>query len=114
MRQIVDILFAWQVFLFSMCIFAIIKVVRNVGTQKDSKGKPVGGWAESKQFKMFLPVYPYALAIAIVFVPGIPIPEAVAVTVGAKVLFAIWCAWLSDKTYQIIKTIIDKTFGKPT
>jgi hypothetical protein len=111
MTQIVNVLFSWQVFLLAMCLFAVIKAVRAMGTQKDSQGKVVGGWAESRIFKMFLPIYAYLISLGIVFVPGLPMPNEISSTVAAKVLFSIWCAWLSDKAYQVVKNIMEKSFG---
>lgn len=111
MSQVMDVLFCWQVFLLSMCVFALIKVVRSVGTQKDSQGKILGGWAENKWFKTFLPAYPYLLSLGIVFIPGLPMPEVLGATIAAKILFSIWCAWLSDKAYQMVKNIFEKQTG---
>jgi len=102
---------SWQPFMLAFAAFAVIGVIRGVGTRKDANGKVVGGWAQSRPFKMLLPVYPYIITFGLVFVPGIPIPEKVGTAVGAKILYALWCGWLSDKAFEIVKRVLDKGFN---
>ena len=110
MDQITDVLINWQAFLISFAAFAIIGVIRAVGTRK-KEGKVVGGWAQSRVFKMLLPVLPYLITFGIVFLPDAPLPEQVTASVTVKILYAIWAGWLSDKTFQIVKRVLEKGFN---
>lgn len=110
MDKITAVIVSWQAFLLAFAAFAIIGVVRNMGTKKEN-GVVVGGWAQSNVFKMLLPLTAYVICLGLVFVPGIPLPAELPATVGAKVLYAIWCGWFSDKSYQVIKSILEKGFG---
>lgn len=111
MEKITAVMASWEAFLLAFAAFAVIGVIRGVGTRKDKDGKVVGGWAQSRPFKMFLPVYPYILCLGFIFIPGIPIPEKVGTALGAKILFALWCGWLSDKAFEIVKRILEKGFN---
>lgn len=111
MDKITAVMASWEAFLLAFAAFAIIGVVRQVGSKKDKDGNVVGGFAQSRPFKMLLPVYPYALTLGAVFIPGIPIPEKVGAALGAKILFALWAGWLSDKVYEIVKKVLEKGFN---
>jgi|WetSurSiteA1Bulk_404760.scaffolds.fasta_scaffold13999_2 hypothetical protein len=109
MDKITDVLINWQVLLISFAVFAVLGVLRAVGTKKDPKtGAALGGFAENTWFKRFLPIYPYLLSVGLVFIPGVPLPELVGTALAVKILFAIYAAWLSDKVYQIIKKYLDE------
>lgn len=110
MDKITAVIMSWQAVMLSFAAFAILGVVRGMGTKKEN-GKIVGGWAQSRPFKMLLPIYPYALCMGIVFIPGIPMPEQLPATIGAKLLYAVWCGWFSDKVYQVIKSVLEKGFN---
>lgn len=111
MENIVAVMASWQPFMLAFAAFAVIGVIRGVGTRKDTKGRVVGGWAQSRPFKMLLPIYPYIVTFGLIFVPGIPIPEQVGEAIGAKILYALWCGWLSDKVFEIVKRVLDKGFN---
>jgi len=111
MDKFVDIFINWQILLISIAAFAVMTVVRKIGTRKNKEGKVIGGWAEHRYFKMFMPAYPYVLTLALVFIPGVPLPAIVGKTVAVKILFAIWCGFLSDKVYQIVKNFLEKAFN---
>ena len=111
MDKITAVMLSWQPVLFAFAVFALLGVVRQVGTRKDDKGKVVGGWAQHRIFKMLLPIYPYVLCLGVVFIPGIPLPEKLPAALGAKLLYAVWCAWFSDKVYQVIKSVLEKGFN---
>lgn len=110
MEKITEVMASWEAFMLSFAAFAVIGVIRGIGTKKKD-GKVVGGWAQSRPFKMFLPVYPYVLTLGAIFIPGIPIPEKVGAAFGAKILYALWCGWLSDKAFEIVKRILEKGFN---
>lgn len=105
--KIFSVIVSWQAVLLSFAIFVILGLIRGFGTKKVD-GVVVGGWAQSKWFKMFLPLYPYVLSSGLVLIPGIPLPTGMTATVGAKILYAIWCGWFSDKVYQIVKSVLEK------
>lgn len=110
MDKITAVILSWQAVMLSFAAFAILGVVRGMGTKKKD-GKVVGGWAQHRLFKMFLPLYPYVLCLGLVFIPGIPLPEKLTGALGAKLLYAIWCGWFSDKVYQVIKSVLEKGFN---
>jgi len=60
---------------------------------------------------MLLPIYPYVLTVGFIFIPGIPIPAKVGTALGARLLFALWCGWLSDKAFEIVKRVLEKGFN---
>lgn len=109
MEKLTDVLINWQVILLSFAAFAVVGVIRATGTRKE-EGKVVGGWAQSSLFKGILPVLPYVFTLAFVFIPGTPLPEEASKTIAVKVLYGIWAGWLSDKSYQVIKTTLEKGF----
>lgn len=111
MENITAVMASWQAFLLAFAAFAVIGVIRGIGTRKDDKGRITGGWAQSRPFKMLLPVYPYVLTLGLIFIPGIPIPEKVGTALGARLLFALWCGWLSDKAFEIVKRVLEKGFN---
>ena len=110
MEKIIEVFINWQAFLIAFGVFVILGVLRQLGTRRDDNKKVVGGWAESKPFNMFLPVYPYILALTLIFTPGVPLPEKVAGAIITRILYALWCGWLSDKTYEVAKRILEKGF----
>lgn len=111
MENITAVMASWEAFLLAFSAFAVIGVIRGIGTRKDANGKVVGGWAQSRPFQMLLPVYPYVLTLGFIFIPGIPLPAKVGTALGAKILFALWCGWLSDKAFEIVKRVLEKGFN---
>jgi len=111
MDRITTVMASWEAFLLAFAAFAVIGVLRQVGTRKDANGNVTGGWAQSRPFQMLLPVYPYVLTLGAIFIPGTPIPAAVGTAIGAKILFALWCGWLSDKVFEIVKRVLEKGFN---
>jgi len=109
--NITTVMASWEAFLLAFAAFAVIGVIRGIGTKKNAAGKVIGGWAQSRPFKMLLPVYPYVLTVGFIFIPGIPIPAKVGTALGAKLLFALWCGWLSDKAFEIVKRVLEKGFN---
>lgn len=110
MEDITAVLASWKPFLLAFGASAVIGVLRKVGSAKDNNGKVVGGWAQGRVFKMLLPILPYLFTLGFVFIPGVPIPEKVGSALGAKLLYALWCGWLSDKAFEIVKRVLDKGF----
>ena len=111
MDKIVDVLLNWQIFLLAFASFVVLGVIRGMGTKKDKDGKVIGGFAQSRPFQMFLPLYPYAITLGIVFIPGVPLPAEVTKTLAVKILFGIWAGWLSGFSYQLAKKVLEKGFG---
>lgn len=111
MDKIADVFANWQVLLISFAAFAVLGVVRAVGTKKDAAGKVVGGWAQSKPFQALMPVYPYVLAMGLVFIPGVPLPDLVTKTLAVKILFGIYAGWLSGFSFQVVKSVLEKGFN---
>lgn len=110
MDRITEVMASWEAFILAFAAFAVLGVVRQLGTRKKD-GKVVGGWAKSRIFDSMLPVYPYVLTLGFVFIPGIPLPAKVGTALGAKILFALWCGWLSDKAFEVVKRVLEKGFG---
>jgi hypothetical protein len=108
--KIQDVLINWQAFLLAFASFAVLGTIRAMGTTKDEAGKVTGGWAQNKHFKAVLPLIPYLITVGVVFVPGMPLPELVK-GCAVKILFGIWAGWLSDKSFQVVKSILEKSFG---
>jgi hypothetical protein len=111
MDKITSVMASWEAFLLAFAAFAVIGVLRQVGTRKDSRKNVIGGWAQSRPFKMLLPIFPYVICLGVIWIPGIPIPEKVGTAMGAKILFALWCGWLSDKAFEIVKRVLEKGFN---
>jgi hypothetical protein len=110
MNEISHIFVSWQSILSAFVVFALIKLVRKVGTKTSEDGKK-SGFAENKWFKMFLPVFPYVLSSALVFIPDFPLPTEVKATLTVKIMFAVYIGWLSDKAFQIVKQVLKKGFN---
>ena len=112
--QLSEVFLNWQVLLIAFGAFAIVNTIRMIGTKKDEKGAVIGGWAENRYFKVLLLVLPYVLACGLVFLPGIPMPEIIMKAstklLAVKILYGIYAGWLSDKSYQVVKKVLEK-FG---
>jgi len=111
MDKIVDVLVNWQALLVAFASFALLGVIRAVGTWKDKDGKVIGGFSQNKFFQMFTPVYPYLLTMAFVFAPGLPLPVELSKTLAVKIMFGLWTGWLSGFSYQLAKKVLEKGFG---
>ena len=107
MEKIVDIFLSWEILLISISVFVVQTVIKRVGTRKDGK-KVVGGFAHSKIYKTIQPIVPYPIAVGLVFIPGVPLPEAMTETVAVKVLVALVAAFFADKAYQLVKGGLEK------
>jgi len=115
LKTLGDIFLNWQVLLISFGAFAVLGVVRKMGTKYEGDKETnqiIGGFAQHRWFKTFLPVYPYLLAGGLCFVPGIPLPDKVGATVALKLLYGIYAGWLSDKSYQLISSFVYKIIKK--
>jgi len=110
--KISDIFLNWQVLLISFATFALLGVIKSIGTTKDKDGNIMGGVAQHKWFQTFLPAFPYVMALILCFLPGVPLPEIVTKTIAVKVLYSVYAGWLSDKSYQLITNVIDKMIKK--
>lgn len=114
LEKVTEVFFNWQVLLVSFVAFAVVSIIRQLGTKKDKDGNVTGGWAESKYFKVLLPILPYGLALGVIFVPSFPLPEVVTKAapklMAIKILYGIYAGWLSDKSYQVVKKVLEK-FG---
>jgi hypothetical protein len=112
--RLTDIFFNWQVLLISFVAFAVVSVIRQMGTKKDKDGNVIGGWAENRYFHVLLPLLPYGLCMGLIFIPGVPLPEVVVKAtpklVAVKILYGIYAGWMSDKSYQVVKKALEK-FG---
>ena len=108
MDKIGDVFLSWQIILISFCTFIVLSTIKRIGTKKEGK-KVVGGFAHTKPWKMFQPVFPYPISIGICFVPGVPLPEMANTTVAVKVMFALVAGWMADKVFQVVKGILKKS-----
>jgi hypothetical protein len=107
MDKIMEVFLNWQVLLVAFAAFAVLGVVKNVGTKKKD-GEVVGGFAASKWFKKFMPVYPYLLTTGFCFIPGVPLPEMATKTLAVQILFGIYAGWLSGFSFQLVKSVLKK------
>lgn len=110
MGKIVEVFINWQVLLISFAAFALLSVIRSVGTKKLPDGRISGGFAQSAPFKMFLPVYPYVLTFIILFIPGAPMPEVAEKTPALQVIYSIYAGWLSGFSFQLVKKVLEDGF----
>ena len=111
MSNITEIFVNWQVLMISFAAFAVLGVIRQIGTKKDENKVAIGGFTQSKWFKMFTPVYPYLLTMGAVFIPGIPLPEKVTATLAVKLMFGIYAGWLSGFSFQVVKKVLENGFN---
>jgi len=111
MDKIMAALVNWQALLVAFASFALLGVIRALGTKKDKAGKVIGGFALNRWFQMLLPIYPYALAMLAVFTPGLPMPEVLPKTIAVKIMFGLWTGWISGFSYQLAKKVLEKGFG---
>lgn len=109
--KITDVFVNWQAFLLAFVSFAVLGIVRGMGTRKDKDGKVVGGFAQTRPFQMLLPLFPYLITLGVVFIPGVPLPEALGKTMAVRIFFALWAGWLSGYSFQVIKKVLEKGFG---
>jgi hypothetical protein len=109
MDMITKVFLNWQVLLISFAAFAVLSLVKKLGTKKDKNKKIVGVFAQNKWFIRFLPLYPYVLALGICFIPGVPLPEAVTKTLAVQILFGIYAGWLSGFSFQLVKSVLAKS-----
>ena len=110
--KISDIFLNWQVLLISFATFALLGVIKSIGTSKDKDGNIVGGMAQHRWFQTFLPAFPYVMSLILCSLPGVPLPDIVTKTIAVKVLYSVYAGWLSDKSYQLITNIIEKIIKK--
>lgn len=110
MEKITEVFFNWQVLLLSFGTFVILSIVKRLGTKTNGDKKVTGGFAHHGVFKTILPILPYPIAIGLMFIPGMPLPEVVekTPTLAVKIMFGMYCGWLSDKAFQIIKEALEK------
>lgn len=109
MCKITEVFFNWQLLLISFCVFIVLSTVKRVGTKKKGDKKIVGGFAHTKVWKMLQPVLPYPVAIGLCFIPGAPLPEAVTGTLAVKIMFGLVAGFLSDKSFQVVKNVLERT-----
>ena len=115
MKTLGEIFFNWQVILISFSAFAVLSLVKKMGTRREGDkkdGKIIGGFAQNRWFKVGKPAYPYVLAMGLCFVPGVPLPEKVTISVAVQVMYGIYAGWLSDKSYQFITNFVNKIIKK--
>jgi len=107
MEKIAEVFISWQILLISFCTYIVLSTIKRLGTKKDGD-KIVGGFANSKIWEMLQPLFPYPIAIGIVFIPGVPLPELAVKTLAAKIMFALVAGWLADKSFQVVKKVLEK------
>ncbi len=104
-----DVFVSWQLVLISFCTFIILSTIKRFGTKKNKKtNKIIGGFAHSKLWKILQPVMPYIIALGLIFIPGVPLPESVDKTLAVKIMFGLVAGFLPDKSFQIVKNILEK------
>lgn len=108
MDKFAEVILNWQLLLISLCTFIVFSTVKRMGTRKNDKKEIIGGFAHTKPWKMLQPVMPYPIAIGLCFIPGVPLPEAVTGTIAVKIMFALVAGFLSDKSFQVVKGILEK------
>jgi hypothetical protein len=107
--KITEVFLNWQVLLISFAAFAVLGIIKNIGTKKDKDKKIIGGFAQHQLFSRLLPLYPYVLASGFCFIPGVPLPEVVTGTLAVKILFGIYAGWLSGFSFQLVKSVLAKS-----
>lgn len=110
MDKIVDVFVNWQAFMLACVSFIVVGLLRGLGTTKDKDGKVIGGFAQTRPFQMFLPLYPYLITLGAVFIPGVPLPDGLSKTIAVKIFFALWAGWMSGYSFQVIKKILEVGF----
>jgi len=108
MSKIPDVFLNWEVLLISFAAFAVLGIIKNIGTKKDKDKKIIGGFAQHQLFNRLLPLYPYVLAMGFCFIPGVPLPDVVTKTLAVKILFGIYAGWLSGFSFQLVKSVLAK------
>ena len=109
MDMITKVFLNWEVLLVSFAAFAVLGLVKKLGTKKDKDKKIVGGFAANRWFLKFLPLYPYVLTMGLCFIPGVPLPETATKTLAVKILFGIYAGWLSGFSFQLVKSVLAKS-----
>ena len=113
MEQIKAFFINWQALAIACGSFVMLGLLRSILTKRDEAGKIIGGIAQNKWFKAFLPVYPYVISVLLAF--AIPMPDVI-VELGkkgimARVLFGLYAGWLSGYSFQVIKKILENVFN---
>jgi hypothetical protein len=111
MEQLSQIFLSWQALITAFAVFVVVRIAKTLGTTRDEKGQPIGGYARTRTFRTVLPVLPYIVGLGLVFLPKLPLPELVVQqagrTITVKILFALYAAFISDKIYTIIKSMFE-------
>ena len=107
MDTLTNVLLSWQLLLISFVVFGLIKAVGLIGSTKID-GKRAGGLQSNHIWQKILPILPAVLGAGLVCVPGIPMPEALPVGWGAKILFGVAAGLAGDKTYQVVNNLLFK------
>jgi len=105
MDTISGIFLSWQFLLLSSVIALFVDRVGTIGSHKDSKGKRVGGVYNNIIWQLILPLLPAVVGAGLACIPGIPLPAALPVTWGAKILYGLSAGFACDKTYQTITNV---------
>ncbi|MFW9801014.1 MAG: hypothetical protein ACFFFC_00055 [Candidatus Thorarchaeota archaeon] len=104
-----DVFVSWQLVLISFCTFIILSTIKRFGTKKNKKtNKIIGGFAQSKLWKILQPVMPYLISLGIIFIPGVPLPDDITNTLAVKIMFGLVAGWMPDKSFQIVKNTLEK------
>jgi hypothetical protein len=99
MADLSAVFLSWQVLLIGIVVFLLLRLARRVPKLKDCRVFTAG-----------LPVWPYALGMGCVMLPGVPLPSMIS-TVTAKLMYGLYSGWLSGFSYQLVRHILETKGG---
>jgi len=111
MEKIVEMLMTWQFGLICLVTSGLIGAVAQIGSKKGEDGKRTGGLKGNVWFQRLNPLLPYFVAPGLLCIPGVPLPAEMPATWGAKIMFGLAAAVLSDVVYTKVKKLIGKNGG---
>jgi len=107
MENVFNHLISFEFLALCVVIGGVIGAVGQIGAKKNTETcKWEGGVRSQKWFQITNPLMPYVLGVGICLIPGVPLPTGLQATLGAKVLFGLLAAVLSDKVYTVAKRVI--------
>ena len=109
MEKIVEVLVTWQFALVCVVTSGLIATIGRIGSKRSPdplvKAR-IGGLKDAVWFQRINPLLPYVVAVGLVCIPGIPLPETMPAGWGAKILFGLAAAAFSGEVYTAVKKLI--------